>query len=197
VEGAMSQHEAGQIVAFYKSEIPDSANRKIDDIWKMSLEELENTHNYIQWLFPLREKSSFNPSAPTLNNQVIEYIQKDKAIQEALLKSLTVMLNFYGLTLEHQNMVSGSAGSKTSANSGLSKQVKVKKASNFDTRRRVWLTPFNHNYLRISRIMTCLKTLGLNNECKALFDCLEDIYKENRQIVGQSTYTHWIRSALY
>lgn len=193
----MSQYEAGRIVAFYKSEIPDSSNRKIEDIWKMNFEELENTHNYIQWLFPLREKSSFNPTAPILNNQVIEYMQKDKAVQEALLKSLTVMLNFYGLALEHQNMVSGSAGSKTSANSGLSKQVKVKKAGNFDNRRRVWLTPFNHNYLRISRILTCLKTLGLHNECKALFDCLENIYKENRQTIGQSTYSHWIRSALY
>ena len=35
-----------------------------------------------------------------------------------------------------------------------------------------WITPGNHNYLRITRILKCLKLLGLDAEAAAFFEYL-------------------------
>jgi hypothetical protein len=52
------------IVAFYLNQRPDSQGRMIEDIWLWDSHRLEYTHDYIQWLFPLKQKSRFNPDAP-------------------------------------------------------------------------------------------------------------------------------------
>lgn len=59
------------IVAFYRNQRPDSQRRMIEDIWLWDYQKLEYTHDYIQWLFPLQQKSRFNPDAPLLNDQAI------------------------------------------------------------------------------------------------------------------------------
>lgn len=43
-----------------------------------------------------------------------------------------------------------------------------------------WLTPGNHNHLRITRILKCLKWLGLDAEAGAFFQYLEKVYEQER-----------------
>ncbi len=43
-----------------------------------------------------------------------------------------------------------------------------------------WLWPGNHNHLRITRILKCLKLLGLDAEAGAFFQYLEKIYEQER-----------------
>ena len=38
-----------------------------------------------------------------------------------------------------------------------------------------WISPGNHNYLRITRILKCLKLLGLDGEAAAFFEYLEKL----------------------
>jgi len=38
-----------------------------------------------------------------------------------------------------------------------------------------WISPSNHNYLRITRILKCLKLLGLDAEAAAFFQYLEGV----------------------
>ena len=54
------------VVAFYRGEMPDSQGRRLADIQAWDDERLEIVHDYIQWLFPLPERSAFNPKAPLL-----------------------------------------------------------------------------------------------------------------------------------
>lgn len=59
------------IVPFYLGESPDVEGRKIKEIWAWDFETLECAHDYIQWLFPLTEKSHFNSNAPVVDLKVI------------------------------------------------------------------------------------------------------------------------------
>jgi hypothetical protein len=62
----------------------------------------------------------------------------------------------------------------------------------------VWLSPGNHNHLRITRILRCFSLLGLEAEAKAFFDCLSEIY-ENEQsrplpAISTETILYWRRA---
>ncbi|MDC0955001.1 opioid growth factor receptor-related protein [Alphaproteobacteria bacterium] len=54
------------IIAFLGGVGPDSHGRLLSDIWAFSDVEIERTHNFIQWLFPLDEASLSVPGSPTL-----------------------------------------------------------------------------------------------------------------------------------
>jgi hypothetical protein len=84
------------IIPFSLGEACDSQGRRIEAIWNWDLEALGCTHNYIQWLFPLSESSNFNPEAPIVNEKVIQAFHRDSRLRHNLLRSLVVMLRFYG-----------------------------------------------------------------------------------------------------
>jgi hypothetical protein len=58
-------------------------------------ENLEAVHDYIQWLFPLPEKSAFNPFAPILSSQDIEIIKHSVTAQQNLKVAARRLLTFY------------------------------------------------------------------------------------------------------
>lgn len=85
------------------------------------------------------------------------------------------MLNFYGLKLESQP----------------SQEIKIIKGENYQQRKTNWIDWRDHNYLRLTRILTSLRLLGLENEAKALFKCLDEIYQEEKDKIGSETYSYW------
>jgi len=86
------------------------------------------------------------------------------------------MLRFYGLEIEDQ--------------SGL----RVVPGVDFQEKSRNWLSPGNHNYLRITRILKSLRLLGLEQEAHVFFECLERIY-ENQSgsylMIPEGTFRYW------
>lgn len=85
-----------QLISFLKGAHPDKYGRTLYDIWNYTDEQLEEIHNYIQWLFPLNEMSEQVMGSPYLDNEEeIQTIRKDLDIQENLIKSLMRMQNFY------------------------------------------------------------------------------------------------------
>src|ERR1700730_17438308 len=123
-------------------------------------DDLERTHDYIQWLFPLAESSGFNRDAPLLDDKTIGQFRENSGLRRRLETSLVRMLAFYGLEIH------------------ATAPLTVRQAPNFAERSENWLTPSNHNHLRITRILKSLKLLGLGEQAKALFDCLADICRE-------------------
>ena len=138
---------------------------------------LEVTHDYIQWLFPLPEPSSFNLAAPVLNRESIQEFRTRPDLQDKLRVSFLRMINFYGLEVR--------SGERTTVN----------RAQNFATKATVWLSPGNHNHLRITRILRCLSVLGLEAEAKAFFDCLVEICEgeqnEPMSAISDETMLYW------
>ena len=165
------------LVAFYRGTGHDHRGRCLSDIHEFDFDELEFHHDYIQWLFPLPEPSAVNASAPLLSNEDVAAFESDDSLQEALLKSFSLMLRFYGVEL---------AGAGTS--------IEMRRGSSFDERSRVWLTSGNHNFLRISRILRSLSLLGHEEYASAFLKCLEGIYEEQSRTIGTTTLGYWRRA---
>jgi hypothetical protein len=85
------------IILFYSGRQPDDRGRYLDDIQKWSDDRLESVHDFIQWMFPLREPSGVNPTAPVLDAATIAEFRSRPDVQEKLRASFTRMLKFYGM----------------------------------------------------------------------------------------------------
>ena len=61
----------------------------------------------------------------------------------------------------------------------------------FDENRRDWVTPGNHNFLRLTRILTSTKLLGRQDCTAKLFAALEELYRTHASVIGPVTYRYW------
>ena len=83
------------LIYFYDGHAYDNVGRYIYDIWNFTAEQLEEEHDYIQWLFPNKEPSFFNPDAPLLTDEVIKEFRNNKKILDNVRKSVDIMRRFY------------------------------------------------------------------------------------------------------
>ena len=141
-----------KIIQFLKGEGPDVEGRTLDDILKWSDAELEESHDTIQWLFPLPERSRYNWDAPVLSEDDLKEL-KTEEVRNGILKA------FNRFTLFYNNAQ--------------------------------WLTPHNHNYLRLTRILKCLGLAGLDKEKNSLKGALNAIYIQNWMLIGETTKKFW------
>ncbi len=88
----------GAIVAFLEGEGPDAAGRSLFDVLAMSNAAMEQSHDFIQWLFPLREPSRAVPDAPVLTDDQVDAIRDSAMAQIALAAATDRMEAFYRLT---------------------------------------------------------------------------------------------------
>src|SRR5581483_71640 len=102
----------------------------------------------------------------------------DDDLRGELIESLRVMLRFFGLGLDEK-----------------SQAPYIGRSDDFRERQHVWLTPYNHNFLRITRILRSLSLLGCYAYAAALLRCLEAIHTEYRDVIGPRTMQFW-RNAL-
>ncbi len=147
-----------KIIDFYTNAAPDHRGRYLLGILQWPDELLETSHDYIQWLFPLSERSGFNSHAPTLDAQTIQQFRVRMDLQQNLRRSFLRMLTFYGLRMDE------------------SRPARVLRAPFFAERSANWLTLGNHNHLRITRILKSMHELGLEVLAAAFLDCLVTIY---------------------
>jgi hypothetical protein len=66
-------------------------------------------------------------------------------------------------------------------------QVEITKSAEYSERKQNQLNAGNHNYLRITRILTSLNLLGLGAYAQAFFKCLAQSYQEERSQIGPET----------
>ena len=167
------------IVVFYSGGV-DGNGRTLREILAWSDTTLEDVHDYIQWVFPTRQPSAVNPSAPLVTADTIRAFAADADLRRALLDAFTRMLTFYGLRREARD--DGTV------------QVEIDEAK-FADRAGRWLRPNNHNHLRLTRILTSLRLLGLRDHSRALFACLAAIARDHPDAVSATTLAYWRRAA--
>jgi hypothetical protein len=168
------------LLAFYTGDGCNVQGRTYSEILAWSDAVLEAVHDYIQWLFPLPEASAFNPLAPVLTPALIEAFRNSEALRSRLRAAWLRMLAFYGFTLEHHEQ-----------------KGQVVPSASFPQRAGNWLTPHNHNHLRLTRILRSLHLLGLEQESLALFAALETVYKDELQgqhRITPETFEYWQRA---
>ncbi len=167
--------DAERLLAFFRGTGTDDAGRYISEILSWEDSALEYHHDYIQWLFPLWLPSSVHPEAPILTDDVVEEFRGDEALRATLSRALERMLGFYGL--QRRRMPDGT--------------VIIEPGARFAERQRNWLRPYNHNHLRLTRILQCLATLGLEDDARALQQCLLDIAESHPGSITQETIAFW------
>src|SRR5690348_63214 len=84
------------VVAFYSGG-RDTEGRTLEQILEWNDDLLEGVHDYIQWLFPTRQPSGVNRSAPLVTDGTVRMFQTDPALRDRLRDALDRMLAFYGL----------------------------------------------------------------------------------------------------
>lgn len=168
-----SSSEGRRIVAFYEGSAPDDRGRFCDEILQFDDQRLEDVHDFIQWLFPLPERSGANPSAPILDGSAIEAFHTQPELRGALRRSLDRMLAFYGFEWSGDRII---------------------KSASF-TERSGWLSPGNHNHLRLTRILRSLSVLGEAQAAQTLFEALSHIYNDEggtgRNRITERTFNFW------
>ena len=167
-------HTAEALVAFHTAAGRDGRGRTIEDVWRLELDELEWSHDYIQWLFPLLEPSRAQPQSPVLTSAAAEVLRQSSEAHERLLRSTRVMARFYGFTV---------------APAGPGWVVTL--APEFERRKQLWLAPGNHNYLRHTRILKSLTLLGLPSLAAAWLECLVAVHQAHSSLVGRGTLEYW------
>jgi hypothetical protein len=164
-----------RLLAFYSGTAPDHRGRHLRDILRRDDQWLEMTHDYVQWLFPLREPSGVLPSAPRIDAEVAAAFAADERLRAALHASFLRMLAFYGLS---------------------ERDGGIGKAPHWAERKANWFTCPTHNNLRITRMLKCLCALGLRTDAQRFEACLEALRgSEPDCAVGAASFDYW-RDAL-
>ena len=162
------------IIAFYSGKDPDDQGRSLAELQRWPDDALEAYHDFIQWMFPLREPSGVNPGAPTLDDATIAEFRARPELQANLRVSFVRMLRFYGFELKND-------------------PVQVVLGADFEENSSNWLSPWNHNYLRITRILKSLGLLGLEPEAHAFLACLTDVFhaQSGHSAISTETFRYW------
>ena len=151
-----------QLTDFFIDEGIDPQGRTLDDILSYSDNKLEATHNCIQWMFPLHEKSFHSTTAQVLDGENIKKLQKSSIAKNNMLKTLDRICKFFGI-LDHEN-----------------------------TRKHpMWCRTGNHNLLRITRIIRSLRLFGLEKEAKQFHNSITYVAEGEGNRVSSETYDYW------
>lgn len=157
------------LISFYLKESQNTDGRFLEEIWAWSDDDWEMEHDFIQHLFPLDQPSAFNADAPILDANTIRAWHLDKLLQHNLRTSYKRWLRYCGV-----ERIDG--------------RLELK-----DFKGNVW-GGFNHNWLRITRVLRCLTLLGLADEANEFFDLLMKLRDSGKVAIGHDTFGYWQRA---
>lgn len=170
------------IVQFFDPEVraKDPSGRDLDDILTYSDNQISRKHDFIQYIFPLPEQSMVTPWAPLIIKEAYEAFRDREELRSELLQGFLRMLEFYGFTLS------------TSESEGAEKQIV--KGQNFNEQSKYsWRRSMDHNHLRLTRIIRCLRVLSCEKEAQMLYHALLEY--DTSDVVRSSTKMFWWRAA--
>lgn len=137
-----------KIVDFYLDGTDDKG-RSIADILNWSDSKIEAVHDFIQWVFPLHEKSLHSINTPVLSKEDIDILSNSDIARANMSACLDRFSDFLGLNNNDQKKI------------------------NF------WANEGNHNLLRITRIIRSLRLFGLEFEAVDFYNKVISIGKDN------------------
>lgn len=154
---------------------------EIHDEWRGDYATLEREHGYIQWLFPLFVRSSYNSESPAMTRGEAVLLRRSRLAATNLVESYRIMLDFYGLRL-------------VDADTG---EVGYAEDKRFVGERMANLAAHGHNFLRITRILTSLGHLGFARYKRPLLEMLERVVRDYVPRARDSLEGFWKETVLY
>lgn len=136
-----------KLISFYRNE-SEGPGFTLEQIWKWDNNQLEQCHDYIQWLFPLKEPSAYNPNAPLLDEDtIIKFIYDSDPERSSIMDNIWHSFKMIKIFLSYPNRD-----------------------------KPIWLESNNHNMLRITRIITFIKCISCYGEYH--YDDQKDLYEK-------------------
>lgn len=139
---------------FLEGQLPDSKGRYLQDILNFSDYEIENTHDFIQWVFPLEEASRSNFTAPVLEKFEIEEIRLSNIAKINIIYASQWYLSF----LKRQNH---------------------------------WIRDYDHNHLRITRVIKSLRLLVSNETADSFYDDIKHQLRDHIYNINEKAVRFW------
>jgi len=139
---------------FLNGTSPDHRGRYLRDIWDFDDKTIEHTHDFIQWLFPLTEKSMSVPGVPTLSVDDIAAIRNSEVTRANLERSAQWYLGFL-------------------------------------QRNDHWIKSYDHNHLRITRMIKSLRLLSEDKSAEKIKANLIDFLANRLDTIGLTARTFW------
>jgi hypothetical protein len=174
----MDSEDTALLLAFYAGTGTDHKGRTVGQLVQKPDRWLEETHDYIQWLFPLYAPSQFNPHAPLLTDEVCaafrDPLYPDHLVLQANFQAaIRRMLAFYGYSI---NLLS---------------PTEVEGTGDWDEQSEHWLTPGNHNQMRITRMLRSMYLLGRAPLARSWQRSLFAVGKAHPEAVSMGTLRFW------
>lgn len=159
------------IIEFYALRQPDDQGRWLDRIIGMDDTWWESQHDFIQWLFPNVLPSSVHRTAPVINVETRVMFRGNEELRLNLLLSWMRFLRFLGLRWHESRVIPD---------------------DNWEERRGAWFTKETHNCLRITRVLLCLRELGMEREAQQFLDGLvELVHTQPDCAILPTTLEYW------
>ena len=142
------------LVNFLNETGPDHQGRFLRDIWDFDDKAIEQTHDFIQWIFPLTEKSMSVPGVPTLSPDDIAAIRISEVARANLEKSAHWYLGFL-------------------------------------QRNDHWIKSYDHNHLRITRVIKALNLLLSQRAALTFLKSVLEVAGDKVNSVNQDAISFW------
>jgi hypothetical protein len=158
----------GKLIQFYRDKYP--ANGKdgyyYDDIVnKWTDYDLEARHDFIQWLFPSRERSKYNKKAPVLTEKDIRQFKMNPTLKSKVINATVRMLYFYGYEIDI----------------GTWNVRRVKSLLQKERGKTIGLYS-SHNYARITRIMIFLNEIEMSFLSQIFFLAMCESMRSDKEL---------------
>jgi len=142
------------LMSFLTGAGTDAAGRTHAEIIAMTNEELEQHHDFIQWVFPFPEPSRAVPHSPVLTPQELTILRASDQAHLRILAAAERMLRFYAAT-------------------------------------HGWLAGYDHNHLRITRIIRSLRLIVGNEPANSFRTAILARVKEVGAAIPDATIAYW------
>lgn len=142
------------VLAFLEKRGVDYEGRMLEEVWSFNDIQIESTHDFIQWVFPLPKESSGQLSLPVVTTAGLERI---------------------------------SASPEASANLRASEEWFL----GFLSRSTVWLTNYNHNHLRITRMIKSSRLIEGTERSASLFQQVVFLAGQDADLIGTKAIGFW------
>lgn len=155
------------VINFFLGMALDSKKRSINDILAFNDQQIENTHDFIQYIFPTIERSNYNPNAPLISKNLKQLFSENELVQENFCKTCQLFLHFCGFMCAKSTELF---------------------APNFG---ESFLSRPGHNLLRITRVLNSLNQIGKESCSHEIFLQIEKFNNTYPNEIPKETYRIW------
>lgn len=142
------------VLAFMENNGSDHKKRKLLDIIKEDDHFWEREHDFIQWLFPLDEKSMAVPTSPVIREPEITFIKESAVAQISL-------------------------------------DTSIARYKEFLNRNNGWHSAHDHNHLRITRVLKCLKLIRNLESAQQFKYWVASELGDSIDVINAKTQQYW------